>query len=268
MHFTVANQYLRANDRLAMNTTLRLALSLVFFGIPVAEAKEIRILSPGVIFNAGLLDLASEFTKETGVKVYVLPDLMGRISNDVKTRSPQPDLVTLPMDLMANAALEGDIDPTTFTPLGRVEIGLAVKSGAPHPDISSVDKLVNVLKGAHELVYSNPAGGMSMEAGMIDRLLKQPEFAGINAVPSTKGEGGQALARGEGDMALQLICEILPYPAISLVGPLPPELNAHIDNAVALTSHAPDREDALAFLHYITRPETAAIWKKKGLEKF
>lgn len=233
-----------------------------------ARAAEIRVLSPGLVFNAGLLDLAAGFTKKTGVKVLVLPDLMGRIMGDIKTRTPPPDVVMLPLDLMATQALEGGIAPDSFVPLGRVEIGLAVKAGAPHPDISTVDKLTAVLRSAGQVVYSNPANGMSMEAGIIDRLLKRPEFAGVHAVTSTKSEGGQALARGEGDMALQLVCEIYPYPQISLVGPLPPELGAHIDSAAAVSARAADAKDARAFISYITQPEAAAVWKAKGLDRF
>ena len=228
----------------------------------------VRVLSPGVVYNAGLLDLAAAFTKQTGIKVYVLPDLMGRIMADIKSREPPPDVVFLPLDLMSSLALDKGIVPGSFTPLGRVEIGLAVKAGAPHPDISTVEKLVAVLKGARQVMVSDPAGGMSMEAGIIDRLLKRPDFAGIAAMISTKGEGGQALAKGDGDMALQLICEITPYPQISLVGALPPELNAHIDNAAAITVHAANVKDAQAFLRYITRPEADAVWKAKGLNRY
>jgi molybdate transport system substrate-binding protein len=247
---------------------LRSVALLLLFSSSVAHAAEIRVLSPGVVFNAGLIDLATDFSNKTGVKVLVLPDLMGQIEGDISSRQPAPDLVVLPMDLMARAALAHQVDGQTFTPLGRVEVGLAVKAGAPHPDISTVEKLAAVLKGAQEVVYSNPAGGMSMEAGIIDRLLKRPEFSGVHAVVSSRGEGGQALARGEGDMALQLICEIYPYPQISLVGPLPAELDAHIDSAIAVTSRAADRDDALAFIHFITRPEAISIWKKKGLDRF
>jgi molybdate transport system substrate-binding protein len=228
----------------------------------------IRVLSPGVVYNAGLLDLGASFTKKTGIKVYVLPDLMGKIVGDIKTRTPPPDVIFLPMELMSSLALEKGIVPGTFTPLGRVEIGLAVKKGAPHPDISTVGKLVGALKSARQVMVSNPAGGMSMEAGIIDDLLKRPEFAGIHAVVSTNGEGGQALAKGEGDMALQLVCEIYPYPQISLVGALPPELGAHIDNAAAVAAHAADVEDAKAFIRYITRPEAAIVWKAKGLDRY
>jgi molybdate transport system substrate-binding protein len=258
------NRAIKANTMRFIYFAVLIAASLA----PAVQAAEIRVLSPGVVFNAGLLDLAAEFTKKTGTKVLVLPDLMGRMMNDIKTQTPPPDVIILPLDLMASLALDRDIESETFTPLGRVEIGLAVRASARHPDISTVNKLVSVLKSAHQVMYSNPWGGMSMEAGIIDRLLKRPDFAGIHAVVSTRDEGGQALARGEGDMALQLVCEIYPYPQISLVGPLPPELDAHIDSAVAVSARAVDAQDARAFIGYITGPEAIAVWKAKGLDRY
>jgi molybdate transport system substrate-binding protein len=244
-------------------------LALAAFATPgSAQAETIRVLSPGVVLNAGLLDLAASFTRMTGVKVFVLPDVMGKIVNDIKTKDPAPDVIFLPMDLMASLALDGGTVPDSFTPLGRVEIGLAVKSGAPHPDISTVGQLIRVLRSAQAVMVSNPEGGMSLEAGMIERLLRRPDFAGIHAVAAKDREGGQALAAGEGDMALQLVCEIYPHKEISLVGPLPHELGAYIDNAVAVTAKSRNVTEARAFISYITRPEAAAVWKAKGLDRF
>jgi molybdate transport system substrate-binding protein len=261
----------RLLNRKPMHPLRSLCLAFLFLVLvaPSGHAQAIvRVLSPGVVYNAGLLDLAASFTKETGIKVYVLPDLMGKIVGDIKTRTPSPDVIFLPMDLMSSLALDRGVVPGSFTPLGRVEIGLAVKAGAPHPDISTVPRLVGVLKSAQQVMVSDPAGGMSMEAGIIDEMLKRPDFAGIHAVISTNGEGGQALARGEGDMALQLICEIYPHPQISLVGALPAELGAHIDNAVAVSARAANAKDALAFVRYITRNDAASVWKAKGLDRY
>jgi molybdate transport system substrate-binding protein len=234
------------------------------------NATEIRVVTPGFVYNAGLLDLARDFTKETGVKVTVKSDGMRTIISDVKRATPVADVVIVPIDpvdMMGSLALDKGIKQGTFTPLGRVEIGLAVKAGAPHPDISTVEKFAAALKSAKAVMYSNPATG-SMEAGIIDRMLQRPEFAGVHGVISSKGPGSQALARGEGDMALQLVCEIYPYPEISLVGPMPPELNAHMDGAVAVSARTSDEKNAKAFIDYITRPEAIAVWKAKGLDRF
>src|SRR4029079_10829537 len=101
-----------------------------------------------------------------------------------------------------------------------------------------------------------------------DKVINRPEFAGVNAPISTNGEGGQALVRGEGDMALQAICEILPYKEISLVGPLPRELGAWIDMSAAVSARSSKKEEAAKFLRYMAGPEARAIWNAKGLERY
>jgi len=233
-----------------------------------APVAEIRVISPGVVYNAGLLDLAAAFMKDTGTKVTVTSSGMGRIVNDIKTVAAAPDVIMLPFELMSTLSLDGGVKPGTFTPLGRAEMGLAVRAGAPHPDISSVEKLAAALRSAKAVMRSNPAGG-SMVARVIEQnVIKRPEFAGVNSPVSTQGEGGQALARGEGDMALQAICEILPYKEIELVGPLPRELAAWIDMSTAVSARSTDSDRALAFIRYITRPEATAVWTAKGLKRF
>jgi molybdate transport system substrate-binding protein len=233
-----------------------------------AAAVELRVITPGVVYNAGLLDLAAAYTKETGTKVNVTLSGMGRIVADITAASPPADVIMLPFELMSTLALDGGVAPGTFTPLGRSEMGLAVPAGARHPDISTVEKLAAALRGAKAVMRSNPAGG-SMVARVIEQtVIKRPEFAGVNSPVSTRGEGGQALARGEGDMALQAICEILPYKEIELVGPLPRELGAWIDMATAVSSRSTQSDAARAFIRSITRPEATAIWKAKGLERF
>ncbi len=107
-----------------------------------------------------------------------------------------------------------------------------------------------------------------MVATIIDDMFKRPEFAGVNAPPSTKGEGGQALARGEGDMAIQTISQILPYKEIELVGPVPKEFGLWIDTCVAVSARATHAEDARAFIRYMLRPESSKVWKPKGMERF
>src|SRR5262245_34399884 len=229
---------------------------------------EIRAIAPGVVYNAGLLDLAAAYTKETGTKVTVTSSGMGRIVNDITTVTPAPDVIFLPFELMSTLSLDGGIVKGSFVPLGRSEMGLAVRAGAPHPDISTVEKLAAVLRGAKAVMRSNPAGG-SMVARVIEQnVIKRPEFSGVNSPVSTRGEGGQALARGEGDMALQAICEILPYKEIELVGPLPRELAAWIDMSTAVSARSTNAEASLAFIRYITRPAATPVWKAKGLDRF
>jgi molybdate transport system substrate-binding protein len=251
-----------------MRPMLSAMIAALLLPLQPGSVAELRVISPGVVYNAGLLDLAEAFTKETGTKVVVTSSGMGRIVNDVKTAAPAADVIMLPFELMSTFALDGGVKPGTFTPLGRSEMGLAVRAGAPHPDISTVEKLAAVLRGAKAVMRSNPAGG-SMVAKVIEQnVIKRPEFAGVNSPVSTRGEGGQALARGEGDMAIQAICEIYPYKEIELGAPLPRDLAAWIDMSTAVSARSTNMEAALAFIRYITRAEATPVWKAKGLNRF
>jgi len=237
-----------------------------------ACAAEIRVISPGVISNSGLREVAAAFEKKTGVKVTIQVDGMGTIMNDIRTKDPAADVVMLPMDLMGTMVLSGAVHD--FTPLGRAEIGLFKKPDAPRPDISSVPKLIAVMKGASAVLYSDPVSG-SMQAGMSDRLLKRPNFAGIHGVP-VNGDAEPALKRGDGDaqaLGLGLIHD--PHnPANTetgnpyLVGELPAELGMHMDMATGVSARAMDKKNAAAFIAFALSPDMRGVWKTKGIARY
>jgi molybdate transport system substrate-binding protein len=246
---------------------LFLSAALLALTATAAQAADIRVLAPGFVYNSALKDLAADFTKQTGVNVIVTEVGMNVALTQMKTATPAADVVALPSDLMNSLALDGGIVTATYTPLGRDELGLAVKKGAPKPDISTVEKLAAVLKSAQAVEVNDSKAG-TMQGVIIDGILKRPEFAGVHVVPVAKGEGAGALARGEGDMAVQLVPEILNKPPIDLVAPLPAELGGHMDAMLAVSSRSTDQKNALAFIKFVTRPEAKASWTAKGMKPF
>lgn len=240
--------------------------ALVLFAAS-ANAAEIRVVAPGFVYNSALKELAADFTRQTGVNVIVTEIGMKVIVQRIKTDTPAADVIGLPGDLMNTLALDGGIVAGSYTPLGRDELGLAVKKGAPKPDISTVEKLAAVLKSAQAVQVNDPKAG-TMQGVIIDGILKRPEFAGVNVVPVARGEGAGALARGQGDMAIQLVPEILNKPPIELVAPLPVELGGHMDAILAVSSRSADQKNALAFVKFLTRPEAKAAWTAKGMKPF
>jgi molybdate transport system substrate-binding protein len=231
---------------------------------PGARAEQVNLLSPPMITNAGLKEINARYTEKTGTTFTIAGAEITRLADAIKTTNPPADIIFMPTDMMSKLAADGGIQAGERVHLGRMEIGLAVAKGAPHPDISTVAKLAAALKGARLVVYTNPANG-SLQARMIDALLDRPEFAGVKKQVSNKGNGIAALARGDGDMALQLVCEILDRPETELVGPLPAELNASIDADAAVLSGAPHAKEAAAYLKHITEPAAVKIWASKGL---
>jgi molybdate transport system substrate-binding protein len=245
---------------------IRIALLSLFLAgfVPVARAAEIQILSPPVVDNAGLKEIAAAFTQKTGTQVTIRVMELLKIP-DAAAAQPA-DIVFLTPDLMGKLSHDEIVGQDGVMAVGRVNIGLAVRAGAPHPDISTVGKLIAALKASNGVVYSNPdpARG-SLGAIMIDRLLKWPEFAGIRGVISSKGNGASGLINGEGDSALQFESEILPHREIELVGALPEELGAFVDISVAALAKSPHPADSQAFLHYVMSGESALLWKAGGL---
>lgn len=246
---------------------LFLSAALLALTATTANAADIRVLAPGFVYNSALKELAADFTKQTGVNVIVTEVGMNVALDRIKTATPAADVIALPSDLMNTLALDGGIVTGSYTPLGRDELGLAVKKGAAKPDISTVEKLAAALKSAQAVEVNDPKAG-TMQGVIIDGILKRPEFAGVHVAPVSKGEGAAALARGEGDMAIQLVPEILNKPPIDLVAPLPAELGGHMDAMLAVSSRSTDQKNALAFIKFLTRPEARAAWTTKGMKPF
>lgn len=236
---------------------------LFALALPV-QAAELKILTPPVVEHAGLHELVEEFQQKTGTKVTLIVGEMLKIPERVHNEAT--DLFFLESDLMGKLAPGSTAGAPAH--LGRVHIGLAVKAGAPHPDISTLPKFIAVLKSAKGVTYSNPDPVRgSMVAKMAHAMMQRPDFAGVHGVISSKGNGVSGLINGEGDMALQLISEILPRKEVELVGKLPDELNAHMDISVALSSKAANVADAKAFIAFVMRPEAYKVWNAKGLDR-
>jgi len=251
-----------------MRKLIMAAVMLALATPAIAQGVTLRVITPAVTANSGLRDLAMGFEKEMGVKVDIVTLNMAKMGDELRTGTPPADIVFLPYALMDQAQTDKAVTSGSRINIGRVRIGLAIHKGDPAPDISSVDKLAAVLKASDGVMYSDPTSG-SMEARIIDTMLNShPEFAGVKRKISRNGEGGQAVARGEGQMALQLICEIVNHPdALTNVGPVPDSLGAYIDSAAAVTARAPHPREAAQFLKYATEPGTYSLWLGHGLER-
>jgi molybdate transport system substrate-binding protein len=243
---------------------------VAFLAIAVASpaaADDIRVLGAALSAGGGLREVADAFTQKTGIEVTLVTGGMETLVETAKTATPAADVVMLPMDLMATFALDHGIKPGSFTPLGRLDIGLFKKADAPFPDISTVEKLAAVLKAATVVTYTDPASG-SMQANISANLLKRPEFAGVKG--ATGGRKPSATS-ADGTLSLGVILGE-PDPPLgqpspsdpSLIGRLPPELGAHIDIAAAISARAGDVEAAQAFLAFVTSAEAAPLWAAKG----
>jgi molybdate transport system substrate-binding protein len=237
-----------------------LAAAALLTTVCAARADIIVFTSGGT--NPGLRVLSAAWTAETGKNVTIVGGTVTKAHDNVKNKVPG-DLVLLPLPDLTDVAV--NLKPGPFTPIGRANFALAVKAGAPHPDISTLKNFIAVLKAGSGVGFTDPARG-SAAGKMVADLLARPDFAGVKPVP-TAGTPGIAIARDGTQYALGPISEETTVPGVEIVGLLPKEVEMHFDYTVAVLNYAAQPDEAAAFLAYITRPEAQLVWKGTGLEK-
>ncbi len=231
-----------------------------------AQAAEIKVLSAGA-FKPVVSALVPDFEKQTGHKVTVDNDTAGALARRI-TGGETFDLVVLPPGGIEPLAKSGKVVDGSAVRLARVAIGVAVKKGAPAPDISSVAAFRDALLKARAVAYIDPAAGGSSgiylselfeKWGIADRI--KPK-----AVLVPGGLVAERLVDDKADIALHQISEILAVPGATLVGPIPREIQNYTVYAGAIGTGARDANAARALLAALKGPGAEAILKDKGME--
>lgn len=242
-----------------------LIVLLALAGIGPASAADLKLLTAGA-FKSVALELVPEFEKKTGHKVTVENDTAGGVARRV-AGGEHVDVVVPPPAAMA-PLLGNKVVESSAKPLARVGIGVAVKHGAPIPDISTVDAWKQSLLAARAIAYTDPASGGT--AGIyLARLFEKMGIAEQLKAKSVLVKGGLAaekLLNREADIALQPASELLAVPGAVLVGPIPLEVQTYIVYAGAVSAAARDQAASDALLAALHGPDKAALLKKKGME--
>jgi molybdate transport system substrate-binding protein len=233
-----------------------------------SEAAEIKVLTSRAM-NHVLTELGGTFERSSGHKV--TPVLA--VPTEIAKRVVNGEIVDVVMSgvTVDNLVKQGQIAPGDRVILARVGIGVAVRTGAPKPDISSPEALKRTLLAAKSIVYTDPAiggaSGIQFEK-VIDRLGIAKEIKAksiINARAATK-PSADFVARGEAELGIQLISEIVSVPGAELLGPLPGDLQAMTTILAGILTIAPEPDAARALLRFLTSPTAAAAIKAAGME--
>ncbi len=231
-----------------------------------AAAAEIKVLTAGA-FKPVVMALAPEFTARTGHTLTVDNDTAGALQRRIGNGEVF-DVVVLTPAAVAQLTQAGKLAAGSSTPLARVAIGVAVKQGAPAPDIGSVAAFRQALLAARAVAYIDPAAGGSSGiylAQLFERLGIAAQIA-PKAVLVPGGLVAQRLVSGEADIALHQISEILAVPGAALVGPIPAEIQNYTVYAGGLSTAAQDVPAAQAFLALLASERARAVLKEKGME--
>jgi molybdate transport system substrate-binding protein len=222
---------------------------------------EITVMA-SLAFKAAYLELVPQFEAASGHKVTTLwvPSV------DMRARLKQGEVVDLV--IMSRGAIEelpaGVVATNGITNLAKAGVGVAVKQGAPKPDISTVDALKRTLLAAKSVAYSTGPSGV-----YLDKLFERMGIADAikGKLKRIKDEPtGALVARGEAEIGFQQKSELLPVAGIDYVGPLPAEVQNITVFSAAVHAKAPQPQATWALVKFLTAPTAAPTVERAGME--
>jgi molybdate transport system substrate-binding protein len=223
----------------------------------------IRILSTHAVQEV-LGELAPLFERVSGVELAIDYDPANALRRTIEAGASF-DVAIVTRTVIDELALKAKVRAGTCKDICRSGLGVAVHAGAALPDIATVDAFRRSLLAVRSVVRSKEGtSGLYFET-LLDRL-------GIADAMRDKimlGPGGriaELVARGEAEMAVQQIPELLPVKGVQYVGPLPEELQLWTVFAAGIGSAANDPVAAKAFVEALVTPSAAALFRAKGLE--
>jgi molybdate transport system substrate-binding protein len=235
-------------------------------GVQNAAAAEIKVLTTGA-FKQVVVALVPEFEKATGHKVVLDNGTVGQLQKRVDSGESFDVLVLSPKGI-EDYVKSGKIAAGSNANLAKVGVGVMVKEGAPKPDISSVDAFKTALLKAKSVGYIDPASGGS--SGIyVDKLLERLSIADQIRPKAKLQKGGHVsdlVKAGEAEIGIHQNSEIVGQAGVTLVGPLPKDIQNYTTYTVGLSSGAKQAEAARAFIKVLTGPSAAAVLKSKGME--
>jgi molybdate transport system substrate-binding protein len=234
----------------------------------LATAAEIKVMISGGL-TAAYRELVPKFEETTGNKVTTAyGPSMGTTVNAIPVRLARgepADVLIMVGYALADLAKQGKVVATSQVDLVRSPIGLAVRAGAPVPDISTVAGLKAALLAAKSIAYSDSASGVYVERELFMRLgiedQLKPKSRAIPAEPV-----GEVVARGDAEIGFQQISELLPVRGIKVVGPIPAEVQQITVFSAGIATGAAEPEAGKELIAFLASPASAPILTKAGLD--
>ena len=231
-----------------------------------ADAADIKVLTAGA-FKQIVVAMAGEFEKTTGHKLIVENDTAGALAKRIDGGEAF-DVTFLTPAAVDDLIRKGKLADGSRVDLARVGIGVMVKEGEPKPDIGSVDAFKRALLAAKSVAYINPASGGSSGIYLV-KLFDQLGIADQIKPKAKLKDGGyvaELIASGEAELGIHQISEIVPVKGVTLIGPLPKEIQNYTTYSAGISASPKEGEGAKALVKFLAGPRAGELLKAKGME--
>lgn len=233
-----------------------------------AATHEIRVMTSGA-FTAAHLALIPQVERLTKRRVVTASTSIGTGEDSVPNRLRRGEIVDVV--IVADAALrqfiqDGLVLAEDYTPVARSVIGMAVRAGAPKPDISSIDALRSTLLQAESIAHSTSVSGRYLTTELYQRLGIADQALSKSHLIGGGERVGAVVARGEAEIGFQQMSELLPVPGIDHITLLPPEVQKTSTFSAGVAASSPDAALARSVIRFLASPEAAKAIANSGLE--
>lgn len=234
--------------------------------IAPAGAAELMVLTAGA-FKPVILTSEGDFRAATSHTLRVENDTVGATAKRIEGGAAF-DVAVLTPAAIDELAGKGFIVQGSRTALARIGVGVMIKAGAAKPDVSTVDAFKRALIAAKSVAYIDPASGGS--SGIyVARLLERLGIADEIKPKAKLKRGGYVadlVVSGDAEIGIHQISEILPVSGVTLVGPLPAEIQNYTVYAAGVGAKATSPDGANALIKFLAGPALAPVLKSKGMD--
>jgi molybdate transport system substrate-binding protein len=245
---------------------LAIAATILLVQSPAAAAADIKVLSAGGI-RPPLEQLAPQFESSSGHKVSLRFVGGLTVKREVEAGGAYDVVIAAP-EVIEELIKAGKVAKGTRADIARAGVGLAVRAGAPKPDIGSAEALKRTLLGAKSVAFSKEGASGAHFQGVLERMgiskEMEPKLKRTTAADLANSTT-QLVSRGEAELGVAAVATLF-APGLEFVGPLPSEFQAYIQFSAGVASGAKEPQAAAALIKFVTAPSAAAAYKAKGME--
>ncbi|MGB6749595.1 MAG: substrate-binding domain-containing protein [Xanthobacteraceae bacterium] len=225
-----------------------------------AQAADIKVFSSTAL-KAVLDELGPQFEKATGTKLVFTIGPAAAMKSQID-QGAAFDVATPP--LLDALAAAGKVDPATRAVIARSALGVSVRAGAPKPDVGTTDALKRTLLNAKSIGFNGQGASragieaMFAKLGIADNVKPKIKLLDVSAP--------LAAAKGDVELALSPVSEIVAVSGAQLAGPVPADFQSYLVLSGAVAADSKDAGAAKALIKFLTAPSTATVLKAKGME--
>jgi len=232
----------------------------------LADEPEIRVLAAGAVAQP-FKDLLIDFARTNDIKVEISFGPVGVLQTRIKNGA-RPDMAVLSESAIAELEGAGLVAAAPRAELGRGTVGIAVRAGAPPPDIATPEAVKRTMLAARSIAYPDPASGGTAGVYFVNLMERFGIAEDIKkkALPQSRGsEIAAAVSDGSADIGITFISELLPNKEVRVVGAFPAEIGLVVPYVAGVLSASRQVNASRTLIAYLTQPDAREKFRAAGL---